>query len=301
MDGRCALCHGVKKLCESHIIPKFMTKNIRKSPSRVYILEGETILRCQDTQKNYMLCQDCEEKFSKLERHFSNNYLPRIQEPLIDYDQNLYPFIISIFWRILEFESRRDNHKIDSPYTNMKFLKDYLHSFLNSNKIINNPVVFMFTLDNDKIFDIDLLAGRKKIGNITYSSYAKFTNASPCDKINPPEYAKDSATNYTVRTNLNHSLAECPFIYYNIFQKSTYKLFFLVIEKFIFCLDLGGSASEFPVASKIAPQGGKWENLQFPQLINDFLNEYGESINHDLECSDEEIREIQNHLWKNAL
>lgn len=60
--GKCRLCLKSKDLRESHIIPRLLAKKIKVQPSKVYTVEdGVTSKRfSQDTQKEYLLCDECE-------------------------------------------------------------------------------------------------------------------------------------------------------------------------------------------------------------------------------------------------
>ena len=75
MEGKkCAMCRQVKKLCESHIIPKFFGNYIKKnSPSGGLRNPNNVNKREQDIYKENLLCDECEEIFSKLETYFQNN------------------------------------------------------------------------------------------------------------------------------------------------------------------------------------------------------------------------------------
>ena len=96
MEGKkCAMCGQVKKLCESHIIPKFFGNYIKKnSPSGGLRNPNDVNKRKQDIYKENLLCKDCEEIFSKLETYFQKNIFSKVgvylsdEEKLLRIDKN---------------------------------------------------------------------------------------------------------------------------------------------------------------------------------------------------------------------
>ena len=72
--SKCALCHNVKELKDSHIIPAFVYRWIKETSATGYLRFSENInRRYQDGRKIKLLCLDCEERFNKYETSFSNN------------------------------------------------------------------------------------------------------------------------------------------------------------------------------------------------------------------------------------
>ena len=73
MKGICKLCGKNDDLRESHFIPKFVGKWIKKTSVTGYIREkNEVQKRAQDIAKEHWLCGDCEQLFSRWEREFAN-------------------------------------------------------------------------------------------------------------------------------------------------------------------------------------------------------------------------------------
>jgi len=59
----CALCLTKQRLCESHIIPRFIVRKLCDEKGRFYSLAGPQNARVrwrQDDLKEYLLCQPCE-------------------------------------------------------------------------------------------------------------------------------------------------------------------------------------------------------------------------------------------------
>jgi len=102
----CALCNQKKDLKKSHIVPKFVGKWI-KDTSATGILRGvvDPDTRRQDLPTVELLCEDCEQIFSKLESYFASNvFYPFLKDDIevVTYDENLMRFIISLSWRTLK-------------------------------------------------------------------------------------------------------------------------------------------------------------------------------------------------------
>lgn len=101
----CALCLKEKTLRESHLIPKFVGKWLKEKGTGYLASAADGSKRVQDLVKIKLLCEDCEQKFSKLENYFANSiFYPFVNDKIqeFDYDENLKPFIISMAWRCLQ-------------------------------------------------------------------------------------------------------------------------------------------------------------------------------------------------------
>lgn len=101
----CALCRQKKELRVSHIIPRFAGKWL-KGTSATGLLRGvvDPGKRLQDIGKTPLLCKDCEERLSRLETYFANEFFYPFLESekkSFKYDSRLMRFIISLNWRTL--------------------------------------------------------------------------------------------------------------------------------------------------------------------------------------------------------
>jgi hypothetical protein len=104
----CALCQKNRPLKESHIIPKFFGRELKKrsnSQTLVYGINPEKNPKPQDITKVYLLCEECEGRFSKYENAFRNNVIPANQSLLVPiiYGDWLHKFAVSISWRVLTY------------------------------------------------------------------------------------------------------------------------------------------------------------------------------------------------------
>ncbi len=71
-SNTCRLCLASSELQESHIIPRAIIKLIRDEglDNRFYELHNKLTQMIQDGPKEYLLCDDCEQKISRYEKYF---------------------------------------------------------------------------------------------------------------------------------------------------------------------------------------------------------------------------------------
>lgn len=121
MHGTCALCKDTAELKESHIIPKFIGKWLKRTSATGYLRNIDNInKRQQDIPKDYLLCHNCEILFSGWEKHFSE----KIFLPFLDKEQYITPyqdwfskFCASLSWRTLIHIKHQNNDFIgESEY-----------------------------------------------------------------------------------------------------------------------------------------------------------------------------------------
>jgi uncharacterized protein YlaI len=126
MKGVCKLCDKEDFLKESHFIPKFVGKWIKKTSITGYMREkNELHKRAQDTAKEYWLCGDCEQLFSKWEREFANRvFYPFVDrgESVANYDNWMSKFCASLSWRTLTYI--RDKNPNDEANQERRILLD---------------------------------------------------------------------------------------------------------------------------------------------------------------------------------
>lgn len=102
----CELCDQEKELQQSHIIPSFVYKWMKKSSVTGYFRHGETPnKRVQDGDKVYLLCRDCEQRFGTWEDIFAKKvFLPLHEGGSIEpYGKWLLKYSTSVSWRVLTF------------------------------------------------------------------------------------------------------------------------------------------------------------------------------------------------------
>lgn len=71
-ENICRLCHAASELRESHIIPGWTMGLIRDETldNRFYELHNKLNRIIQDGPKEYLLCDECEQKISRYEKYF---------------------------------------------------------------------------------------------------------------------------------------------------------------------------------------------------------------------------------------
>lgn len=112
--GTCALCKKENIILEeSHIIPKFVFRAIKKdSPTGGMRNPYNPDKRVQDGDKQYLLCGECEDLFNKSETEFANKiFHPYRNDELkkFNYEEWLNFFITSVNWRILYLDLNNEN------------------------------------------------------------------------------------------------------------------------------------------------------------------------------------------------
>ena len=122
MEGLCRLYHITSELKESHIIPKFIIDYFKKTGSNFLRGATQPNRRMQDGQKGYYLSERAELEFSKREKWFAEKiFKPFLDEKrcLLEYDENLYYFLVSLLWRGLISELDKINYKNESYYNTL--------------------------------------------------------------------------------------------------------------------------------------------------------------------------------------
>ncbi len=100
----------------------------------------------QDSEKHYMLCADCEDRFSKYETYFARTvFHPRLKRTTdtFSYDDNLTRFIASVSWR--------------STYLD---ILDYVENGVDDIEVLN------CLIDGEQIMKEYLLEKRQDLGSI---------------------------------------------------------------------------------------------------------------------------------------
>lgn len=161
----CALCHEIRELEESHIIPKFVFRYLRKtSHGAVRNLDNPNKV-VQDSEKHYLLCGDCEDLFSVYETKFANKIFYPYQKDGVrkfSYDKDLFYFLTSVSWRslyldIIDFVTNYNTIDIDSEIIGYltekeRDMREYL---LGKSNHINSIENHIFFFDDIKEFYTD--------------------------------------------------------------------------------------------------------------------------------------------------
>jgi hypothetical protein len=121
MLGQCKLClKNNVELQMSHIIPKFVWKWLRDSGPSNLRSHREPNKRIQDGPKFYLLCSECEQRFSDWEKPFSEKIFLPLHDPEpvtnpIYYEDWALKFAVSVSWRTLMYFKQQPslNHLTD--------------------------------------------------------------------------------------------------------------------------------------------------------------------------------------------
>lgn len=73
VHGLCQLCHEIKSLCSSHIIPNLFFRRTKEPAQAIYFFtDGEgKIKKGQETWQEYLLCKKCEDQFGSYETYIN--------------------------------------------------------------------------------------------------------------------------------------------------------------------------------------------------------------------------------------
>lgn len=135
----CALCHEIREMEESHIVPKFVVRYLKKTAvGEIRSIENINA-PVQDSEKHYLLCGECEDLFSTYETKFANTFFhPYMSgdKKEFHYDKDTYYFLTSVSWRslymdILDFVQHPEEVGIDLDTLNClidkeKEMRNYL-------------------------------------------------------------------------------------------------------------------------------------------------------------------------------
>lgn len=162
-SGKCRLCGcylNSQKPINSHIIPKFFYDRLKQTG---FMREYSNInLPVQDGLKCEFLCSSCEQLFSRFEGSFKkdlyDSFINEDKKPVtIRNSKNLILFVISLFWRKLQFFL--ENIKVDSPLINGGLKEDEILLMQNKcdelKEAILNEKVSASVLERMRIFNIE--------------------------------------------------------------------------------------------------------------------------------------------------
>jgi hypothetical protein len=166
--GICKLCGVEADLRKSHIFLEFIIRWMKGSGTPYLRRSGNPNKREQDGLKEQLLCEQCEQKFSRDENSFSNRifrpYLAGERGPFI-YDMSLHNFLASLLWRVLLVD-------LDPKYIgeDHRFYKEYIAA-LESWRLYLNGGLYRGDLPEIHIFltDIGFLEGSQPVVN--WNSY----------------------------------------------------------------------------------------------------------------------------------
>lgn len=293
--GKCGLCHKSKSLELSHIIPRLLSKNIRKTPSKVYtVIGGKTNHPVQDTQKELLLCSDCEKKFNKLETYYSNYF----KYP--NYDNRLYSFLLSILWRVVESASQKLNEFDRRDFNRDIYWKESARAYLDSGIIPNKfPKLYLFRLGKGTHYDFLMHADTyySDVYKCDVSVYHRFidgyTGRSVCCKRN-----EIGDLDMIISTPLK--IEDFPVSINNTFFIGNRQIFIVSSEDLITCIAIDGEAISIFSDHEVTNGNGFIYSDIIPCEINNVLSDNLKSVNRQKILS-HEIKEKYDFLIKNFM
>lgn len=120
MSDRCLLCLKPGPLLESHIIPAFTFKALKRGSATGHIRNTENPnVRVQDGLTEPWLCADCEARFSRWEREFANQIFHPWSAGATrsSYEDWMLKFCVSVSWRVLKYCKGRNP---DARYSDLQ-------------------------------------------------------------------------------------------------------------------------------------------------------------------------------------
>jgi hypothetical protein len=112
VQGQCRLCLKQDKLENSHIIPSFVFRWLKETSATGFLRFGQTPnRRSQDGYKEYWLCPECEDLFSRWETEFANNVFHPLTSggaSRFPYQEWLLKFAVSLSWCVLLYIKEAD-------------------------------------------------------------------------------------------------------------------------------------------------------------------------------------------------
>ena len=182
----CELHNDEAELCESHIIPKFVYKWMKDTGTGRFRQLGRFNNPLQDGIKKYMLCKDCEDKFSKYEKWFKEKvFYPYLDDNnfVVKNEKELKYFVVSVLWRILRIFKDDGNSYNFKTHLDKEEIEWRNYLLLDKSISIYNNFHF-FLIDSDywideksdlyfsRVVDIDIVQNKEKC--FVYAKFSRF-------------------------------------------------------------------------------------------------------------------------------
>ena len=159
----CALCGVAGDIRQSHVIPKFAINWIKRTSLTGRLASAtDAAKRIQDGIKISLLCDNCEEIFSKAEKYFAEKIFTPFHDNgvrLFDYNKNLEHFATSLSWRSLKVsydEAVRDHRRLISTINRAEVCwREFLRGRRESIQPYENHLIFTGDQSNCEKFRID--------------------------------------------------------------------------------------------------------------------------------------------------
>ncbi|GMR18180.1 MAG: hypothetical protein BMS9Abin33_0585 [Gammaproteobacteria bacterium] len=185
MISKCKLCHQIKELKDSHVIPSFVGKWLKKTSATGYFIAVDTddaAERSQDLYKIQLLCIDCEGILNKYETYFASNVFHPFKNgtlSVIANDERIGKFAISISLRILwVLQNSQDTLAIKWAHKLNKLEEEWRQYLLCTNNFVKGVNSHHILFSNEQLLAYGLRTTPNLILNLLRTSvfyiYDKF-------------------------------------------------------------------------------------------------------------------------------
>jgi hypothetical protein len=186
---QCKLCHKKAKLQESHIIPKYVYKWMKKTGTGRFRQLKVLNKPLQDGIKEFLLCDTCEKEFGKREDWFKENVFDKyLSDPnaIFKTSIELTYFAISILWRVLiyfkddgnEYRFKNELDLAELEWMNFLFNDKPLKAFkcihlvfISENLYIENGAENLYSYFHRSV-DIEIAESNEK--SFVYAKFSRF-------------------------------------------------------------------------------------------------------------------------------
>ncbi|MDR2893305.1 MAG: hypothetical protein LBV80_09530 [Deltaproteobacteria bacterium] len=291
--GKCSLCLKSRDLKQSHIIPRLLSKSIRKSPSKVYTIEnGKSTSITQDTKKERLLCEECEGKLNKFETYYSNHF----KYP--DYNSNLYDFLLSILWRVAELNAQQNDDFARREFNSYVYWKEDARAYLDMGIVPKKfPKLYLFYLEKGTNYDFLMHMGTyfSNIHNCKVSLLHRFIDGhSSYDLL----CERDDHGDINVIISNHHDLNDYPISIQNIFIVENKHVIVAASENLITCIAIDGEEIKSFINYEIPHGNGVIPVKNIPQEVNKMLSYNLIGINWKNTFSDEDQKTYDIQIQK---
>lgn len=165
----CQLCGKLcPKLRNSHIVPKLVYKRIKGHPSSRFRDLNNINEIMQDGEKHDMLCESCEQKFSKLEDKFARDFLDKYLQSAVFQTTTfstgwLGNYLASVAWRVLRDDLFRLNSFADAWH---RSVFEEFEQVLRSHFIENPPEDSLPKEISNYVFKLNSISSDKKYATL---------------------------------------------------------------------------------------------------------------------------------------
>lgn len=188
--GKCALCWNETVLELSHIVPKLVIRELKKTSVGAIRNTANPNGTVQDGEKHYMLCGDCEDLFNVYETEFAKAVFHpyvRGESDTFNYDEKLFYLLTSISWRSL-YQDLLDfvpNHVVgidalECLIESEKIMRDFLLHKRNDIGTIENHIFFFDQVISMKGTEHGISSVEARPNETMHRSVSSYTS---CDEV----------------------------------------------------------------------------------------------------------------------